>query len=235
VSEWLDIIRDHRFFNLLVMNTDSENSTDEFFLSTSCGGITVQYDEVYPITKTSLPNAPDFIAASDTHSRATTDSSAYNIVPHAEEPTPAQRAGNIAFIWGKKIGGAIQPYRDDGLPAVIIAVGLCKHYQYGNLSRTQQHPAIKAQHLAAQWYEKGIAPFRTNGPASLSFEDYKEFWVDGEYKGQKWSDYSATWNATSNNDTLEKFLGNLSGATDMFSDRYFLDLEDEVCYIAEYA
>ncbi len=235
MKEWLEVIRDERFFNLLVMNVNVMSCENEFVIDTTFGECTVQHDELYPITRTDIPNAPNFIAVSDVQSRVTSASTSSNVIPHAAEPKPAQRAGNITFIWGETVDGLIQPHRDDGFPAVIIAVGLCKYYQYGELSRTPQHPAIKAQHLAALWYEKGSKLFRANGPSSISFDDYKEFWVDGEYRGQKWSEFHEKFNATSNVGTLPKFLNNLSGNTDMFSDKYFLDLEDEVCYIASYA
>ena len=78
------------------------------------------------------------------------------------------------------------------------------------------------------------------GPSSVSFENYKEFWIDGEFKGHRWSDYCLDWKprgsvTTANKHALTVFLGNLNGTTNMFSDVFFADEEDEVCYIADFA
>jgi hypothetical protein len=241
MKEWTEIIRDHRFFNLMVLENDGVETDESFPIATNTGGIKVQYDMLYPVTKSKIPDAPNYVAVSEIHSLATQDSSPYNLIPHAADPAPAQRAGNIAFIWGRKQGGTVIPYREDGFPAVVIAVGISKYYQYGVLTRKRQHPAIKAEYLAAMWYEKrGEDSYRGNGPASISFENYKEFWIDGEFKGHRWTDYHLNWNhrilnTPDDEDTLGNFLGDLRGTTNMFSDIYFTDGTDEVCYITDFS
>ena len=245
MKEWLEIIRDHRYFNLLVMNTETHNVDDSFSFRAKSREMTVQYEEAYEITKTDLPDAPNFIAVSAPKSLATKDSTPYNIVPHAADPypahpNPAQKAGNIAFIWGKKVNGRIQPHRENGFPAVIIAVALAKYYQYGELSRRRDHPAIKAEHLVAMWFDKGDEAYRANGPTTISFDNYKEFWIDGEYGGQKWTEYHLEWNhrllnTPEDEDTLGNFLSDLRGETNMFTDQYFVDAQDDVCYLTDFA
>jgi len=242
MKEWTDIIRDHRLFNLLVLNTKNSIDTDMTFpIETHTGESKIQYDILHTIGDTGIPDAPDFIAVSDAHSLATQDSDPHNLIPHAADPAPAQRAGNIAFIWGYKQGGTVLPYREDGFPAVVIAVNINKYYQYGVLTRKRQHPAIKAEYLAAMWYTKaGEDSYRGNGPASISFDNYKEFWIDGGFKGHRWTDYHLNWNhrilnTPDDEDTLGNFLGDLRGTTNMFSDVFFTDSTDEVCYLTDFA
>lgn len=238
MKEWIDIIRDHRYFNLVVMADNPITTSKEFPISNSMGGMTVEYNEMYPITNTrNLPDAPNYVAVSQQHSYAVPNSSPYNLIPHAVN-TPAQQAGNIAFIWGKKINGTVKPFRDDGPPAVIIAVNISKFYTNGQLNRERQHPAIKAEYVAAMWYEKPHIPsYRANGPSSIVLENYKEFWVDGEYHGNRWMDYTLSWSDRKSDDpfALEEFLKGIEGDTNMFSDRYFEDEADEVCYITDFA
>lgn len=241
MTEWLEVIRDTSLFNLLAMTTKQLDTNVTFMVKTRTGNITVQYDLLHVIEDTGIPNAPNFIAVSDVHSHVTQDSTPDNLIPHAADPAPAQRAGNIAFIWGDRTRGFVRPYREDGFPAVVLAVGISKHYQYGKLSRKGQHPAIKAEHLAALWFDKSNDEcYRTNGPSSISFDDYKEFWTDGEFKGQRWSEKHLVWkhrvlNTPEDEDTLGDFLGALRGTTNMFSDVYFVDAVDEVCYMTDFA
>jgi len=242
MKEWTEVIREAQFFNLLVSNTKAQDTDMSFHINTIGGGITVQYDSIFHISKANMQNPPNWIAVSEAHSHATPRSTKKNIVPHAEDPAPAQSAGNVAFIWGKNnhSNGFIDVHREDGFPAVIIATGLQKHYTYGKLNRKRQHPAIKAEHLAALWSEKPGEFNRGCGPSSISFENYKEFWIDGEFKGHRWSDYCLDWKprgpvTTVDKNTLDDFLKNLNGTTNMFSDVFFADEEDEVCYIADFA
>lgn len=244
MKEWTEVIRDARFFNLLVTNTKAQDTDISFIINTRGGEITVHYDSMFRVKKSDMPNPPDWIAVSDAHSHATPKSTKKNIVPHAEDPAPAQSAGNVAFIWGKNNNNfsndTFEAHREDGFPAVIIATGLHKHYTYGKLNRKKQYPAIKAEHLAALWSEKPGEYGRGCGPRSVAFENYKEFWIDGEFKGHRWSDYFLGWNPQvriniDDENALTKFLDNLNGTTNMFSDVFFADEEDEVCYITDFA
>ena len=240
MKEWLEVIRDTQYFNLLVTNSNARETDVSFNLGARKNGeITVQYEEIYPITK-GFDGAPNFIAASDAQSHATRDSHADDITPHMADPAPAQRAGNVAFIWGIEHEGRVLPYREDGFPAVVVAVGLSKHYHYGKLHRKKQHPAVKAEFLSGLWYEKRGINHRANGPSSVVYENYKEFWVDGRYQGHRWTNENAVWkhrilDTPEDEDTLGDFLSSLRGKTDTFGSRYFLDDEDEVCYMADLA
>lgn len=236
MKEWLEVIRDPNYFNLMVLNTDSINSSDKFSIDTYTGPIVIEHEETRTIKDTSMANAPNFIMVSDAHSHATTDSDPFDLIPHDVATAPAQRAGNIAFIWGHRFGGTLYPHRDDGFPAVIIAVGISKYYQYGNLSRKKQYPAIKAEHLAAMWYGKrdeGL--YRNNGPTSVCFDNYKEFWVDGEFKGHRWTSSQLGWSHRTRHTELGNFLNTIKGTTNLFTEAYFMDAADEVCFITDFS
>jgi len=241
MKEWLEIIRETDFFNLLALNTKDISTNVDFDFETITGNINVQYNEVRPIVNAPMPNPPNFIAVSDVQSHVTEQSEPNKLIPHAADPAPAQRAGNVAFIWGDRINGSLRPYREDGFPAVVLATGLTKYYQYGIMTRKGQHPAIKAERLAALWFDKDPDEcYRNNGPASISFECYKEFWTDGEFKGQRWADYTLDWkhrilSTPADEDTLSNFLEDLKGTTNMFSDVYFPNEVDELCYMTDFA
>lgn len=237
MKEWIEVIRDKDFFNLAALNVDDISTSLSFDIRTHRGPINVQYDSVRGIKNAAMPNPPNYIAMSDVHSYATQDSTIGNLKPHAASPAAAQRAASIAFVWGDlQRGGSIHPYREDGFPAVIIASSLSKYYQHGVMTRNRQHPAIKAEYLAALWYTKREEPdcYRNNGPAAIVFENYKEFWVDDEYKGNRWTDITQDWNHRPA-DGLDDFLDNLKGTTNLFSNVYFDNQVDEVCYITDYA
>ena len=243
--EWIDYIRSDVCFNLVLTNQKTIQSTRRFLVPTRAagGGINVEYEEFRRISRVPRKKldplvAPNFIALSDAASLATQDSSPGKIIPHANEPAPAQRAGNVGFVWGKRNGSSIEPHRDE-FPAVVLAVGLSKHYHYGKLHRNR-HPAIKADLIAALWFERPNECWRSNGPSVVTLENYKEFWEHGEYMGHRWSNYNMTWQTRECDkdptvDYLGEFLGNLKGTTDMFSNTFFQNVEDEVCYIADFA
>ena len=241
MKEWLEIIRETDFFNLLALNTEDIRISTAFDFETITGNINVQYNEVRPIKKAPMSNPPNFIAVSDVHSHVTEQSTPNNLIPHAAEPAPAQRAGNVAFIWGDCLNGSLRPYREDGFPAVVLATGLAKYYTHGLMTRKGQHPAIKAERLAALWFDKDPDEcYRNNGPASISFECYKEFWIDGEFKGQRWADYTLDWkhrkrDIAGGHGLLNNFLEDLKGTTNMFSDVYFPHEADELCYMTDFA
>ena len=243
MKEWLEVIRDTDFFNLLALNIDKVSTNVAFDFETLTGNINVQYNEVRPIKKSSMPNPPNYIAMSDVHSHVGENSTPDNLIPHVAEPAAAQRAGNVAFIWGdyNHASKSLSPYREDGFPAVVLATGLAKYYQHGVMTRKGQHPAIKAERLAALWFDKDPDEcYRNNGPASISFECYKEFWVDGEFKGQRWADYTLDWkhrklNKTGGVQLLYNFLEDLKGTTNLFSDVYFDNETDELCYMTDFA
>ncbi len=243
MKEWLDIVRDARYFNLLVDNNLTLNTELEFEVYSRSGSITCAYDGVRIINHDmGMENPPTHIAVSDAQSHATPRSTRENIIPHAEDPAPAQHAGNIAFIWSNPAikMTTVEPYREDGFPAVVLAVGLSKHYTNGELNRGRQLPALKAEYLTALWYNKPDNNYRANGPSSIAFDNYKEFWIDGKFKGQRWTDINESWkhrilSTPEDEDTLGEFLGSLKGTTNKFTQRYFDNAEDEVCYMADFS
>lgn len=243
MKEWLEVIRDTDFFNLLALNIETVSTNVDFDFNTITGNINVQYNEVRPIKIASMPNPPNYIAMSDVHSHVGKNSSPDNLIPHAAEPAAAQRAGNVAFIWGDYDHKAksLRPRREDGFPAVILATGLAKYYTHGLMTRKGQHPAIKAERLAALWFDKDYDEcYRNNGPASISFECYKEFWIDGEFKGQRWVESTLDWKHRKRDQAggrrlLNNFLEDLKGTTNMFSDTYFPNDVDELCYMTDFA
>jgi hypothetical protein len=239
MKEWTEVIRDERYFNLLVANTESNETRLFFAIKASTGSITVQYERIYKIADTmGLENAPSHIAASDVQYHATSQSTENDIIPHAADPAPAQRAGNIAFIWAdnksKHRDTILTPVRADGFPAVVMAVNLNKHYKQGQLHRKGSLPAIKAEYMSALWYTEPYKQYRPDGPSGITLENYHEFWVNGEFKGNRWANYGQQW-CTRDEDKIDAFLDNLKGNTNMFGVPYFTNPEDEVCYITDFA
>ncbi len=244
MKEWTEVLRDQRYFNLLVTNTLELDQTVQFRVLSHTGPIEVHYEQVRIINHFGdMENPPTHIAVSEAQCHATPESTQDHIVPHASDPAPAQRAGSIAFMWCPEATKmtTVRPYRDDGFPAVVLAVGLSKHYDHGKLHRKRQHAAIKAEYLAAFWHTKSPGENeRPNGPSSIAFENYKEFWVEGEYKGNRWTGKHPEWrhrilDGDPTIDYLGEFLSNLKGTTNDFTPSYFTNAEDEVCYMADFA
>lgn len=238
MKSWLELIRDARYLNLLLSNSLELENELAFRIPTGTGGITVQYEGIRIVNQDrGLPNPPTHIAVSDLKLYGRPDSCMPNIVPHDHKETPAQSAGNVAFIWSNPATKMteVEPARDDGWPAVVLAVNLSKHYRDGKLSRNV-HPALRAEFVAALWYDRPLNNYRSNGPSSITFEDYKEFWAGGEFDGHRWNNYELMWKHKRLDDksVLQSFLNNLVGGTDLFGSRYFMNEEDEVCYIADF-
>jgi hypothetical protein len=148
------------------------------------------------------------------------------------------------MFWGNLLSAPrcsssrFQAYRDDGFPAVIVMINVSKHYQNGSLHRKRKQPAISADYIGALWYQEPGEHIRRNGPACILLENYKEYWEEGEFKGHRWSNYNLSWgwrDKRNDDEALEKFLGNLQGSTDMFSNSFFTDIQDEVCFITDFA
>jgi len=117
-------------------------------------------------------------------------------------------------------------------------INVSKHYQDGLLHRKRKLPAISADYIGALWYQEPAQHVRRNGPACVMLENYKEYWEDGEFKGHRWSNYNLSWgwrDGRNDDEALEKFLGNLQGSTDMFANSFFSDIQDEVCFITDFA
>ena len=252
MKNWIEIIRDANYFNLLVSNqkrklNDDHNMTDvEVRMPCRKDAITAQYETVYHVD--TVPDGidgtpPAFISGSDTHIYADDASTEDNVVLHAADAA-SQRAGNLGLFWGDIGGGSwgsnhsLKAFRDDGFPAVIVMVNVSKHYHHGLLHRKRKQPAISADYIGALWYQRSGEHVRSNGPACVLLENYKEYWEDGEFKGHRWSNYNLSWGCRDgrNDDAaLQVFLDNLNGETDMFSNSFFTDIQDEVCFITDFA
>jgi hypothetical protein len=251
MKNWIEIVRDVDYFNLLIPNTERKlvgsDVPDSIEVRMPCrkDAITASYDTIYHVN--TVPDgidgvAPILISGYHPHIYADDTSTAENIVPHAEDPAAAQRAGNIGMFWGKVgasgLSSQFQAYRNDDFPAIIVMINISKHYHHGVLHRKRKQPAISADYIGALWYQEPGEHVRRNGPACVLLENYKEYWEDGDFKGHRWSNYNLSWGwrTKSQNDlVLENFLGNLQGSTDMFSNSFFTDIQDEVCFITDFA
>ena len=246
MKNWIEIVRDANYFNLMVANQkrkiNPDDGTVDVVMPCRKDTIIAKYDDVYHVDTVmdgidGIP--PAFISGTDIHSYADNISTEDIIVPHAEDPAAAQRAGNIGLFWGDthsiSSGLAMRTYRNDGFPAVIVMVNISKHYHHGVLHRKRKLPAISADYIGALWYQAPAKYFRPNGPACILLENYKEYWEEGVFKGHRWSNYNLSWGWNNDETALEKFLGNLQGTTDMFANSFFTDIQDEVCFITDFA
>jgi len=252
MKSWIDIVRDANYFNLLVANQkrklrEEAAGTVEVVMPCRKDNITAKYDDIYYVDTIcadfdGIP--PTFISSADAHAYAASGSTEEIVVPHAEDPAAAQRAGNLGLFWGQSYSRSwssvptLHVHRDDGFPAVISMVNISKHYDQGVLHRKRKLPAISADYIGALWYQEPGEHVRRNGPACVLLENYKEYWEEGEFKGHRWSNYNLSWgwrDKRNDDEALEKFLGNLQGGTDMFSNSFFTDIQDEVCFITDFA
>ena len=154
-------------------------------------------------------------------------------------------------------------HREDGFPATIEMIALSKYLSHGVPHRKGGHAAIRASYIIANWYVNGRSE-RNNGPYAISIEDYQEFWVEGKYKGYREKENYLNWKvrgcyfegdlccnvAVTHHRPRRKditgeqskraftefceFLETLSGKTDRFSNTFFLDAQDEVCFLASF-
>ncbi len=148
------------------------------------------------------------------------------------------------------------PHREDGFPAIIEITDLCKHFNHGVLHRVGSHPAIKAGNVIATWMLEGEFK-RTNGPCGITINNYQEFWKNGVYHGYKEDDFHLAWNLRNSSIhesptgvlvtprmsedvtnpyllDLNEFIESLHGETSIFSNTYFIDPQDEICFGAEF-
>lgn len=249
IKNWIDIVNNHHYFNLIAPNLENEVELVED-LKGGAEGIHTSYNRLYKIKTIS----EDFPGVPPTHIGA---SNSYSFVdennrPHAEEPSAAQTAGNICFLWDKgppryhvgprNITHPLSQHREDGFPALIEIVGLRKHYYHGKLHRKGAHPALKCDYLFAHWYQYGKLK-RSNGPTTIMVYDYKEFWTEDQFNGYKKFKHQSIWTLPGHRPIREfdeksaetlKFLCNLKGGVNIFGNTFFEDPEDEFCYIAEF-
>lgn len=148
------------------------------------------------------------------------------------------------------------PHREDGFPAVIEVIDLYKHFNHGVLHRVGSHPAIKAGNVIATWMIEGNNK-RVDGPCTITIDNYQEFWKNGVYHGYKEENFYLSWNLRNSSIVeastgvlvtprtpgdivnphiadLNTFLDTLHGETNIFSNTYFTDPQDEICFGAEF-
>jgi len=250
IKNWIDIVSSHHYFNLIAPNLENEvEIVDD--IEGGAEGIVTSYNRMYKIV--TVPDdfpgiPPTYMGASSTHSYV----DEHNL-PHAEEPSAAQIAGNVCFLWDKgpprfhvgprKIVNPLGQHREDGFPALIEVIGLRKHYTHGKLHRKGGHPALKCDYLFAHWYQHGI-PKRNNGPTTIMILDYKEYWTYNLFNGYKKTEHKCVWTPSvslQEHDEFEKksketlqFLTKLKGDVNIFSNTFFENPEDEFCYVAEF-
>jgi len=252
IKNWIDLIRLDDYFNLIELNKGNKTPLT---LDLGNKDIHTTYDEIYfvnTVPKDFPGIPPQYISMSIFHRNIDVEGR-----PHAESPAPAQRYGNVMFLWAEgrpnkywgghpssEHWGAI-PHREDGYPASIELINLSKYYRHGKLHRKGHFPALKSEHVIASWYENGKLQ-RSNGPTRISLEGYNEFWKNGEFMGYKHNNYSIEWNVKDTRKwekysipvgypiEFDKFLSSLSGTTDLFSNNYFTNTEDEFCFTSSF-
>lgn len=122
------------------------------------------------------------------------------------------------------------PHRDDGFPAVIVIGGLQKHYHEGKLHRTGNHPALKADYVGAVWMNAG-KKHRPTGPSTVLLTDYQEFHSHGEYQGFRFKGKHLTWDHQNDPQTHPDFWDGLSGKTDVLSNQFFTNPQDQMLWM----
>lgn len=138
---------------------------------------------------------------------------------------PASNHQDVLDGKNTKIYGShcVNPYRDDGFPAVLVIDGLRKFYNSGLLHRNGGHPALIANKVGAIW-SKGQGTYRNNGPTSVLVDGYKEFYNKGRFKGYRYDEIWEDWGA---------LTPPVTSNTNPLSNRYFIDPQDELIWIGE--
>ena len=250
IKNWIDIVSSHHYFNLIAPNLENEiEMADD--LEGGAEGIITKYNRLYK----TITVPEDFPGVPPTYMGATSSHSYVNEngVPHAEEPSAAQVAGNVCFLWDKgppryhvgprNVTHPLSQHREDGFPALIELVGLRKHYHNGELHRKGGHPALKCDYVFAHWFQHGKLK-RSDGPTKIMIWDYKEFWTHGQFNGYKKFKHKCIWEVlppTQGEEEFEEraaktleFLNKLKGGVNIFGNTFFENPEDEFCYIAEF-
>lgn len=251
IKNWIDIVRSYEYFNLLGMNQGHRIEPTD--VSGGDYTLVTKYDDLFEVKV--VPNdfekkygpPPRYIGASYCRNYLDSENS-----PNSTKAKPAQQAGNISFFWSKEEYNApgmyhlpadedgLRKHRGDLWPAVVEMINIQKHYSSGLLNRESKYPAIRADYIIASWYEEGNL-YRANGPAIVNLRGYKEYWVDGVYKGYDMDNHTLTWKTTmaatmedSQHQEMLEFVEN-SKETDLFTNHYFLNADDEFCFISDYS
>lgn len=107
---------------------------------------------------------------------------------------PALYLSNLILAWGKVY--SLYDYwefnRDDGWPALITLWGFRMHMRDGKLHRSNSY-AMGFESGEISWFRKD-RNYRGDGPHTLRFEGYREYWIDGQLQSIKYRSLSETWN-----------------------------------------
>ncbi len=218
IRNWIDIIRCDDYFELAAINHRKENIIEspyygpyahvyniprshfqETKIRLGYQNVLTEYDTFYLISDIpdDFPGIPPSAFSLTTFFRNSDETGA----PHGNSPAPAQRYGNIVFLWGdvKKAmenshheAHHIDFHREDGFPASIEVVNLSKHFSHGALHRKGSNPAIKADFIVAHWF-KSNRRNRPGGPHTIAVEQYNEYWTGGVYKGFREGNHHLSW------------------------------------------
>lgn len=237
VRDWIDYIRNPSFLELGAALGQSEHILGGTPLQGGNDSFRPEYSKLYRINDypDDLPGEPPTHIGF--HERAVNVND--DGVIHAEDPAPAQRYGSIIMLWADPMGFEVQNGRPQGLhrvgyPAIIEVIGLYKHFQDGLLHRRRpSNPAVRCDHLFASWYLNG-APCRPNGPCEVYIEGYREFWTSGNYRGFSMNKHETHWVTDAPALKLDKFMDTIRGGTNLVSNHFFQNREDELSYMAEF-
>jgi hypothetical protein len=241
MSNWIDIVRSDKFFNLIPANLENTINMRQK-VHGGAFGISTTYEMLYEIKSNPdrLVNPPNYIAAYHIIQSFTDEQGK----PHSEDPAPTQRVDHVAFMWVKgsiPLGHNPEQFtgfhRDDGFPALIEATNLRKHYYHGKLHRrNKRSPAIQAEYLFAHWYQHGDL-HRNNGPNQLLFKNYREYWKDGLFGKRstgRTSFRERGWPKAHNMGKLNEFLSMTKGKENPYGNVFFTHPADEFRYMTEF-
>lgn len=170
--------------------------------------------------------------------------------------------GSIIFLWIKENRSELFTprldsnaiFNDFNFPAIVEAKHIGIHFDTSGKPYHGYHhdrskdltdskkwksvPALKASYLSAFWSNEEGRQIRANGPSSIGFRNYREFWVDGEFKRATWDGNGFNWplgwmKAGTTEKELDLFIKQSKGIFPR-ENQFFKDERDEFNYITEY-
>ncbi len=167
--------------------------------------------------------------------------------------------GSILFIWmveEERISGGnrfpiFSPYgagHDNEFPAIVEAKHIGVNFgpegkpHHGRPKDTMKNwsriPALKASYVLSAWYDDHMAPNRANGPSMIGFRNYREFWLEGEFKRAKWDHNGFSWplgymGKEATYDEVEAFVKRSKGVYPR-NNQFFKEERDEFDYMTEF-
>lgn len=241
VRNWIDIIRSKEYIDLIPLNRISKNLV-LYHNEISFNSIPVRttYDKLYFVTRVPeclYGNPPTLISFTSYD-----DQSGKIIKPELKEERWDGKieANGVVFIWTKERVSDLSPakirsrkytiHRDDGYPAVMemTNIKIIRDKILKILSSDGVKPALSCEYLMAHWYKNNVK-YRKSGPHSLCFQNYKEYWDTGRFRGYRYLDL--TIDDRFGEDDLNELKEDYD--IDIFRNSIFLDPLDEMDYIAK--